>query len=198
MRPTTVLCLLAVASCHRHHGKELDSALTRQEAEVNALQTQHRDQVEQVDEIVAAFTTAQDQFTDAQAVWREARKNFGAATDDYRRAKADYDAAERWYRIVVAAMASYAAARGVCSTAKSKEKLRRELRRTGVDLTGKDIDHIWPKSRGGIDHPLNFEVMEASLNRSLGNDIVRKFLHSPMGIVVGLATSAAGVLGGCN
>lgn len=39
-----------------------------------------------------------------------------------------------------------------------------------------DVDHIFPRSRGGIDHPLNYQPLERSLNRSLGNNVVDKFL----------------------
>ena len=38
----------------------------------------------------------------------------------------------------------------------------------GVNLVGKDIDHIIPKSLGGADHPSNYQVLDSSLNRSLG------------------------------
>ena len=61
-----------------------------------------------------------------------------------------------------------------------------------------DVDHIFPRSRGGIDHPLNYQPLERSLNRSLGNNVVDKFLQAPVGFVTGMAVSALGVLGGCN
>jgi hypothetical protein len=38
----------------------------------------------------------------------------------------------------------------------------------GIDLTGKDIDHIVPRSLGGADNPGNYQVLSASENRSLG------------------------------
>lgn len=45
---------------------------------------------------------------------------------------------------------------------------RRKLGAIGVDLAGKDIDHIVPRSIGGFDGPANYQVLDSSLNRSLG------------------------------
>jgi HNH endonuclease len=38
-----------------------------------------------------------------------------------------------------------------------------------------DIDHVIPKSMGGLDHPRNYVVMSRSLNRSFGADVDEKF-----------------------
>lgn len=38
----------------------------------------------------------------------------------------------------------------------------------GVDLAGKDIDHIVPRSLGGADNPGNYRIISAHENRSLG------------------------------
>ncbi|HAA57588.1 MAG TPA: hypothetical protein DCE42_22670 [Myxococcales bacterium] len=46
-------------------------------------------------------------------------------------------------------------------------KYRLLLKAQGMDLTGKDIDHIVPLSKGGAQHPLNYRVLDASKNRSL-------------------------------
>jgi hypothetical protein len=67
---------------------------------------------------------------------------------------------------------------------------RRELREEGVDLEGLDADHGLPKSWGGADHPLNYEMIDSSLNRSLGNDVVRKLLEHPAHLLQGAAVSA--------
>ena len=45
---------------------------------------------------------------------------------------------------------------------------RKQLRAQGVDLDHKDIDHIVPRGHGGVDHPANYQVLDSSLNRSLG------------------------------
>ncbi|MCC6559207.1 MAG: HNH endonuclease [Polyangiaceae bacterium] len=49
----------------------------------------------------------------------------------------------------------------------STRKYRETLRAQGVDLDGKDIDHIIPRSRGGPDLPWNYNPLDASINRSL-------------------------------
>ena len=45
---------------------------------------------------------------------------------------------------------------------------RRQLVRQGINLLGMDIDHIVPRSLGGADHPMNYQVLDTSTNRSLG------------------------------
>lgn len=51
----------------------------------------------------------------------------------------------------------------------STQSYRKQLQREGVDLSGLDVDHIVPKSKGGADHPLNYQLLDSSTNRSLGN-----------------------------
>lgn len=34
----------------------------------------------------------------------------------------------------------------------------------GIDLRGRDADHGLPRSKGGADHPLNYRMIDASLN----------------------------------
>jgi hypothetical protein len=52
-----------------------------------------------------------------------------------------------------------------CDSGMSTQTYRR---RFGV-ASGMDVDHIVPRSLGGADHPANYRVIPASLNRSLGN-----------------------------
>lgn len=48
-------------------------------------------------------------------------------------------------------------------------KFRRHLLELGISLAGKDVDHIVPRSLGGADHPSNYQLLDSSTNRSLGN-----------------------------
>jgi 5-methylcytosine-specific restriction endonuclease McrA len=43
---------------------------------------------------------------------------------------------------------------------------------------GWDIDHIKPKSRGGSNDISNLQALNASLNRSKGNSLVKKSRHN--------------------
>jgi len=57
----------------------------------------------------------------------------------------------------------------------------------GVNLTGKDIDHIIPKNLGGADTPLNYQVVSSSLNRSWQDgSLIEKTKYNPTGMVLGL------------
>jgi len=50
----------------------------------------------------------------------------------------------------------------------STATFRQILIQEGVSLVGMDIDHIVPRSRGGADHPSNYQILPSSENRSLG------------------------------
>ena len=50
-------------------------------------------------------------------------------------------------------------------TVASPRAVRRWLQDTGVPLQGYEVDHIVPRSLGGIDHPHNYAVVERELNR---------------------------------
>ncbi|WP_425272587.1 HNH endonuclease [Polycladidibacter hongkongensis] len=43
---------------------------------------------------------------------------------------------------------------------------------------GWDLDHIKPKSRGGSDSTRNLQALNAPLNRSKGDSLVKKSRHS--------------------
>jgi hypothetical protein len=47
-----------------------------------------------------------------------------------------------------------------------------------------------PKSRGGADHPLNYRMIDSSLNRSLGNDVMAKLMVHPLHVLKGALASA--------
>jgi len=40
-----------------------------------------------------------------------------------------------------------------------------------IRFSDSDIDHIWPQSKGGSDHPCNLVISCQSCNRSKGNKI---------------------------
>ena len=111
----------------------------------------------------------------------------------YEAAAADYRAATHAWRLVtttlmVAATSDFAVE--LCDGGVNNSQIRNEWKKQGYDLEGIDADHIWPKSRGGADHRWNFQQMEKSLNRSLGNDLFRKFMHQPLTTLRGGAVSA--------
>jgi len=72
----------------------------------------------------------------------------------------------------------------------STHSFRTELTEKGINLTGKDIDHIVPKNLGGIDHPLNYQVVDSSLNSSWQDgDLIQKTSINPTGMLGGILIS---------
>jgi hypothetical protein len=55
-----------------------------------------------------------------------------------------------------------------------------------VPLDGLDVDHAWPRALGGVDHPLNCQLLDSSLNRSLGASVIRKLASQPLATLQGL------------
>ncbi len=150
-------------------------------------------------QIVATYRAAKREWEHASSLYQEAGSRHELASRTYERAAEDYAEAERYYRAAAMAMVTIAAGSVVCKTSMSTREYRAELARRGMPMDRlEDVDHIFPRSRGGLDHPLNYQPLARSLNRSLGNKVVEKFMQAPLGFVTGMAVSALGVVGGCN
>lgn len=109
------------------------------------------------------------------------RYDYQRTSDNYRRIAA----------ILILAAASDALSHGLCDSTMSTRTFREQLRREGVVLQeGVDVDHIWPRALGGVDHPANYQLLPAEVNRSLGASVWEKLMTSPLGVLQGLVTSA--------
>lgn len=150
-------------------------------------------------QIVATYVAAKRQWEDARSLYQESASKSEPATQTAEQAAADFAAAERYYRAAAIAMVTISAGSIICGGKMSTRAYRDDLRRKGMPMDRlEDVDHIFPRSKGGIDHPLNYQPLHRSLNRSLGNKLVDKFMQAPIGFVTGMAVSALGVIGGCN
>lgn len=174
---------------------------------VELARVESRDQTDLAD-LQARATELRHRSEQAAAVWRAGEEDFRQATRSYdaaaqvgqaagtRFASAidDFQQAERRYRLTALLVAAVAASGHLCASTVSTRNFRAQLRAEGIELDGKDIDHIWPRSLGGVDHPLNYQVLDAHLNRSLGAGVVEKFMAQPLTLIQGLAASALSAL----
>lgn len=100
------------------------------------------------------------------ALSREARANFEEASRNWGQA-------EEWYRRaggIILAASAYDALRALDGAKPSCSALSTQQFRGMVGATpGVDVDHIVPRSLGGADHILNYNLVPASVNRSIGN-----------------------------
>ena len=107
---------------------------------------------------------------DAAGVAHSAGIQFDSAANDWA------EAGSRWTLVrglIVAAAtvdANALAGRAAgCAGGASTRAYRRRLARSGSPVAADiDVDHIVPRSWGGADHPSNYQLLPASLNRSLG------------------------------
>jgi hypothetical protein len=149
--------------------------------------------------LVAELELRASGFEAAQAAWEAAAESVQASSESLDKASEAYRLAARNYRIasyiVVGAAAMDSVGLSQCDNTVSTAAYRRALRAEGLNIDGKDIDHLWPRSLGGADHPWNYQVLDASLNRSLGNNVWRKFVAQPLGVIQGAVVSALAALG---
>lgn len=135
---------------------------------------------------------------DAARRYRQAEALAGQASHDFLVADRDFKIAAQEYRratiAVIALAASQTIGQAICGSTVSTRAFRARLRDEGVSLEGQDIDHVWPKALGGADHPLNYQVLDSSLNRSLGAGVIEKMMRWPLATLQGMAVSAVAVL----
>lgn len=107
----------------------------------------------------------------AAARYREATQLYQQAAQQYAEAAQNYEAAATRFRqvavFVILAASSQWFAGGVCGPNVSTRAYRQVLKRQGVNLAGKDVDHIISRAHGGPNRPWNYLPLEASINRSL-------------------------------
>lgn len=140
-------------------------------------------------EVEAYWRRSEEAHRLARQRWDEATVRFERSSESYRRAREAWERARTaWefatYLVEVAAMIDAAnleavRARGWRGVERadlagcepvSTQTFRRRLEAQGQDIRGFDVDHIVPRALGGPDHPLNYQLLPAGTNRSLGAD----------------------------
>ncbi|AKT40143.1 HNH endonuclease signature motif containing protein [Chondromyces crocatus] len=169
-----------------------DETYSLTEGDLVLMQHMAVDLLERGDRIALDLAAAQDAYHRAAAAYgaasgafEESARNYRIAADRYREVTA----------IIIVAAGSDLFLRGVCGRAMSTSKYRKTLQKEGVDLKGKDIDHIIPRSRGGLDMPWNYNPLDASINRSLkANGMWWKLTNFPLTTLNALAKHATQLL----
>ena len=141
--------------------------------------------------IAAEFDAATEAYDRAHAEADEARAGFDEARIRYQQAADRF----RTAAVIIIAAAASDALRDFCRQRMSTRMFRTRLRAEGISIEGKDVDHAWPRALGGADHPLNYQLLDSSVNRSLGADPIAKLAHAPLATLRGLTTSALVALG---
>lgn len=149
---------------------QLDGDLSQTEQRARALSAAWSRLAEGYDKLAAAYRAARQTYDEAQ-------RTAGATSTTFRSASEDWNAARvRWELYGEIVMLAVQMDRGGASGRKghvdcnpmSTAAFRKLLLGRGIDLTGKDIDHIVPRALGGADDSANYQVLDSSVNRSLG------------------------------
>lgn len=144
---------------------------------------------------ISEYEKAATLFSEAEGNWQEAQKTYGNASKKYMEAKTKYDEAAKEFNMVATTLivlaASAAVSELVCATKMPTDTFRKKLVSAGVNVEGKHVDHIIPSAKGGADHPLNYQLWDASKNMSCGAGCLpEKFIASPPKFLMALAVSA--------
>lgn len=155
-----------------------------------------------VDLVVQHYLAAENAFRSASARYDVVQHMADASRVALVEAERNYATAERLYRMAVstaiAAGISGVVTEAICGTVTTTRQLRRALEASGASLRGMDVDHVFPRSLGGADSTLNYQVIESSVNRSMGNSLPQHIMSSPIGFVVGIGASAVIAIRGCG
>jgi hypothetical protein len=150
-----------------------DRELEDMEAQVRALSADFSEIAEAYERVSTRYRLAREHHAAVTAASNQAAAALHQAAEDWNQAAASW----RFYRMLlkiaisidqVRAGTSDEARRSFSCETMSTAAYRRVLIAQGFSLLGKDIDHIVPKALGGADHPSNYQVLDSSLNRSLG------------------------------
>jgi hypothetical protein len=159
--------------------------------ELNASAETIRHQVQQV---TSEWTKIAGELDTAIATYERAQIVGNEAIDELKIARQTYEQAADRFRmvamIVIIAAASESLGGHICAQTTSTRTFRAHLRSEGRSLGGLDVDHVWPRALGGADHPLNYQLLDSSVNRGLGADAIAKFARWPLATLQGLAVSA--------
>lgn len=144
-----------------------DRELAEVEGAVAHLSTEWRAVVVGYERARRAYDFARERYEEAQLRSTQARETYDAAAETWA------GAARTWqlYQalVVIAAQMDAAALSGVSVCERTPtSSYRRKLEAEGTNITGKDVDHIVPRSLGGADHPSNYQVLPSSVNRAQG------------------------------
>lgn len=146
-----------------------------------------------VDDLVALYDRASDALMATERKFGLAQQSGDASSRHFQQAASEYEAAAKNWRLVTISLllaANWDYAGHLCDTRMTTASYRKMLRNQGIELEGLDADHGLPKSLGGADHSLNYQMIDSSLNRSLGNDVMRKLMVHPLHVLRGGLVSA--------
>jgi hypothetical protein len=144
--------------------------------------------------------SAESDFRLAKETYEAQGETAERAAEQFNQASAAFNEAANTYRQVtfalVMAAASEVVGETICKNTMSTKKYREQLKaqEPGLDLTGQDADHIWPKALGGANNRWNYQLLDASKNRSWQDNVWPKFQNMPIATLQGLVVSALAAL----
>lgn len=146
-----------------------DGDLVETEQQVASLSEAWSRLAEGYTRVAVTYRAARQTYEAARAAAGVSRTTFESASESWKAAQLRWELYREIVLIAVQMDRSGASSgRGATCNPMSTAAFRRLLIAQGFDLAGKDIDHIVPRALGGADDPANYQVLDSSLNRSLG------------------------------
>ncbi len=169
-----------------------------QASRLDALSTRAADFNTGVSSVEHELRAADGEFHNATRAFESAVQQGEGSAAGLVQATRDLETARTRYRevatVLIVMAASGDAGNALRGGQRTTAAFRWELRAKGVELQGLDVDHIWPHAMGGADHPWNYQLLEASVNRSLGASLGEKFARWPLATLQGMVVSAVATL----
>ncbi len=178
---------------------DLQASMDQQSTDLDQVEADAAALVRGVAAVVDRYEDAADRLRRATEEYERATQQFDEASTEFRAAAATFEEVAEGYRVAAIALIAIAGAdmvgSAMCGHRMSTQAYRAELRSQGYNLDGLDVDHIIPRSLGGPDNPMNYQLLDSSLNRSLGaGGLLDKFVATPLPFLAALATTAVSAL----
>lgn len=178
---------------------DLRASMDQRSADLDEVEADVAALVRGVAAVVDRYDQAIESLRRATAEFEQATEQFDEASIEFRAASETFEDVAEGYRVAAIALIVIAGADVVgdamCGNRMSTQAYRAELRSQGYNLEGLDVDHIIPRSLGGPDNPMNYQLLDSSLNRSLGaGGLLDKFVATPLPFLAALATTAVSAL----
>jgi hypothetical protein len=146
------------------------------------------------DVAVSTYKDVVELYNTAGDIWDRNSEEWQAAADLFERSQKAWKATRN--QIITTIVVSSVIETFTQGTEQTTAEYRKSLDAQGMNLKDKDIDHIIPKAKGGVDHPWNYQAVSSSLNRAWQDGhLFEKCLNNPVAFAKAITVNYPGLAG---